>query len=100
MYIFIGVIIPVVEDIEKARKPFPNMEAIYFVVPDEKNVALIIGDFGKSGRLYHSCHLYFSEGHRITDSRHTNAISAACFHFNRDCTYLNKVKFIFLCSVP
>ena len=39
-----------VETIDKSRKPWPSMEAIYLVAPSEENVERLIGDFESQRR--------------------------------------------------
>ena len=52
------------ENINTKRKAFPNMQAIYFLEPTEKNIESIASDVEK--RLYDSVHLYFTRS--IPDS--------------------------------
>eukprot|EP01098_Paradermamoeba_levis_P015496 TRINITY_DN791_c0_g2_i5.p1 TRINITY_DN791_c0_g2~~TRINITY_DN791_c0_g2_i5.p1 ORF type:complete len:547 (-),score=201.85 TRINITY_DN791_c0_g2_i5:201-1841(-) len=53
--------ISVVEDITKSRQPFPQMDAIYFVTPNQDNVEAIIGDFTHAkGPRYARAHLFFT----------------------------------------
>ena len=39
-----------VETIDKSRKPWPSMEAIYLVAPSEENVERLIRDFESQRR--------------------------------------------------
>lgn len=53
--------ITLVEALEKPRQPLPHLEAVYFMVPSEENIQLLIGDFSGSKNLYKTAHIYFIE---------------------------------------
>ena len=47
-----------IEKIELKRKPFPKMQAIYFLEPKHENLELVQQDV--RNKLYESVHLYFT----------------------------------------
>jgi len=52
--------VTIVESLEKARQPLPELEAVYFVMPTEESVNLIIQDFTKPRPQYSGAHLFFT----------------------------------------
>eukprot|EP01097_Dermamoeba_algensis_P005726 TRINITY_DN3623_c0_g1_i1.p1 TRINITY_DN3623_c0_g1~~TRINITY_DN3623_c0_g1_i1.p1 ORF type:complete len:605 (-),score=165.82 TRINITY_DN3623_c0_g1_i1:264-2078(-) len=52
--------VSVVEDIEKRRQPFPQLDAIYFVTPTLENINRIKEDFDPSNLRYAHAHIFFT----------------------------------------
>ena len=53
--------VTIVETLEKARQPMPNMDAIYLISPTEESINKLIGDFKTSNSaLYKAAHVYFT----------------------------------------
>eukprot|EP01094_Clydonella_sp_ATCC50884_P014889 TRINITY_DN2545_c0_g1_i2.p1 TRINITY_DN2545_c0_g1~~TRINITY_DN2545_c0_g1_i2.p1 ORF type:complete len:441 (+),score=141.99 TRINITY_DN2545_c0_g1_i2:170-1324(+) len=49
-----------VEGLEKRRRPFPNMEAVYFISPTEPSIALLNQDFADRSEPHYKCaHIFF-----------------------------------------
>ncbi|CAG9335676.1 unnamed protein product [Blepharisma stoltei] len=51
--------ISVIEQLEKSRKPMPDIEAIYFVIPSTHTVKLLVEDYSHEP-MYRSAHLFFT----------------------------------------
>jgi syntaxin-binding protein 1 len=48
-----------VESLEKARQPYPSMDAIYLICPDQSSIQSLINDFERlSGPLYAHAHIF------------------------------------------
>src|SRR5690606_8144866 len=48
-----------VESLEKSLQPFPTMDAIYLIFPEQKSIEAIIRDFERlSGPLYAHAHIF------------------------------------------
>ncbi|CAI8007026.1 Syntaxin-binding protein 1 [Geodia barretti] len=52
--------VTLVESLDKSRQPLAHMEAIYILVPSEKTVAKLIGDF-EGAPTYKTAHVFFLE---------------------------------------
>ncbi|XP_065917509.1 syntaxin-binding protein 1-like isoform X2 [Dysidea avara] len=53
--------ITLVEGLEKAREPLPNMEAIYIITPTESSVKKLVEDLDSSSEpMYQGAHVFFS----------------------------------------
>ena len=50
----------VVEDLAKARKPNPTMDAVYLVTPEASSVRAIAQDFYAGREMYRSAHVFFT----------------------------------------
>ncbi|KAJ1677737.1 syntaxin binding protein 1, partial [Spiromyces aspiralis] len=55
-----------VESITKSRQPYPDKDAVYFLVPSKESVSRLIADFTKKGpgwnqgAMYAAAHVYFT----------------------------------------
>ena len=48
-----------VESLEKSRQPYPSMDAIYLICPDQSSIQSLINDFERlSGPLYAHAHIF------------------------------------------
>ena len=55
-----------VENLARNRQPYPQLEAVYFLTPDEDSVKRFIRDFdGKP--LYAGAHVFFSNGGSLSN---------------------------------
>jgi hypothetical protein len=53
----------VVENIEKQRQPYPNLEAIYILTPCSESASRLVDDFArKGGPMYAAAHVHFTNG--------------------------------------
>jgi len=53
--------VSVVEDIEKSRQPFPQLEAVYFLSPTHDNITNLKNDFNDPNKpKYAAAHIFFS----------------------------------------
>jgi syntaxin-binding protein 1 len=53
----------VVENIEKQRQPYPNLEAIYILTPCVASTSRLVDDFArKGGPMYAAAHVHFTNG--------------------------------------
>ncbi|KAI9226938.1 MAG: Sec1-like protein [Piptocephalis tieghemiana] len=52
--------VTLIENVEKKRQPFPNLEALYFLTPNPDSIALMVEDFTKSEPMYAAAHLFFT----------------------------------------
>ena len=58
-----NVAILVVENIEKQRQPYPNLEAIYILTPCIDSASRLVDDFArKGGPMYAAAHVHFTSG--------------------------------------
>lgn len=71
--------ITVVEKIDIARQPLPNLEAIYFLTPKPESVEALINDFKRKEKdrpyMYAAVHLFFTS--KLPDSEFQKISSAA-----------------------
>jgi syntaxin-binding protein 1 len=52
-----------VENIEKQRQPYPNLEAIYILTPCIESASRLVDDFArKGGPMYAAAHVHFTSG--------------------------------------
>ncbi|CAG8739933.1 458_t:CDS:2, partial [Cetraspora pellucida] len=53
--------VTLVENLQKTRQPYPNLEAVYIITPSQSSVDKVIEDFTKqkSSPLYAGAHLFF-----------------------------------------
>ncbi|KAJ2961915.1 hypothetical protein NQZ79_g2914 [Umbelopsis isabellina] len=52
-----------VENIEKQRQPYPNLEAIYILTPCVASTSRLVDDFArKGGPMYAAAHVHFTNG--------------------------------------
>ncbi|RUS20042.1 hypothetical protein BC937DRAFT_86503 [Endogone sp. FLAS-F59071] len=55
--------VTLVENIEKPRQPYPNLEAVYFLTPCQESVNRLVDDFARrSGPMYSAAHVCFTSG--------------------------------------
>lgn len=53
----------VVENIEKARTPYPSVEAVYILTPCVESCSRLVDDFSrKEGPMYAAAHVHFING--------------------------------------
>jgi len=52
----------VIESINSNRKPEPNMDAMYLLMPTTQNVKRIIADFSDGRVQYGGAHIFFIDG--------------------------------------
>eukprot|EP00743_Colponemidia_sp_Colp-15_P000777 GILK01000858.1.p1 GENE.GILK01000858.1~~GILK01000858.1.p1 ORF type:complete len:665 (+),score=138.73 GILK01000858.1:190-1995(+) len=53
--------VTVVEKLELARQPLPELDALYFLSPENESITLLLQDFAKSNKpQYKNVHLFFS----------------------------------------
>jgi syntaxin-binding protein 1 len=50
----------VIETLTKARQPYPQKEAIYFIAPITESVNAIIDDHARGQPLYAAAHIYLT----------------------------------------
>ena len=60
-----GLVIPVVEDLNKRREPLGTMEAIYILQPTDKSIRTLITDFTEPHCVYKAVHVFLTEGKLI-----------------------------------
>jgi syntaxin-binding protein 1 len=54
--------VTLVEQLDKIRQPFPEMDVIYFITPTIESVNLVIEDFPSLSKAkYGNVHLFFSD---------------------------------------
>ena len=54
-----------VETVEKKRQPYPTMDAVYFIAPeqgDQSSSSVVSKDFADKLPTYKSLHLFFTNG--------------------------------------
>ena len=51
-----------VENIEKIRQPYPQLEAIYILSSTNESIDRVIEDFSKTTPLYLAANLFFVSG--------------------------------------
>lgn len=68
----------VVELLEKARKPLPMIDALYFVTAKAESVDRIIKDFTEEN-MYKSAHIYFTG--RVSDEQMTKIAQSRLFSY-------------------
>nr|XP_011458791.1 PREDICTED: SNARE-interacting protein KEULE-like [Fragaria vesca subsp. vesca] len=52
--------VSLLEDLEKKRQSWPNMDAIYFIRPSKENVNLFLSDMSGKAPLYRKAFIFFS----------------------------------------
>lgn len=52
--------VALIEQLEKRRKPLPDLTAIYFLSPTETSVDHFMADWSATERMYKSAHLFFT----------------------------------------
>ncbi len=100
--------VTLVENIEKARQPLPNLDALYFITPTEESIKKLTEDFRKTAQpQYNDVHLVFTS--RVSDELMSKlktqvtllqkvktfkelnleflAIESHCFHFDAPETF-------------
>lgn len=59
----IAFFIPVVENIEKRRQPYPTLDAVYFLTPCRESVLRLLDDFtAQKTPMYRAAHVHFTSG--------------------------------------
>ena len=54
--------VTIVENLYKARQPFPEMDVIYFITPTIQSVRLLVGDFADPRKhQYGNVHIVFTD---------------------------------------
>lgn len=53
--------ISMVEDLNKARQPFPTLEAVYVLQPNPESIEKLIADLNAEEALYKAFHIFFIE---------------------------------------
>lgn len=54
-----------VETVEKKRQPYPSMDAVYFISPEQgtqSSSSVVCRDFSEKIPMYKSVHLFFTNG--------------------------------------
>ncbi|KAM3584082.1 syntaxin binding protein 1 [Umbelopsis sp. WA50703] len=63
MYDILEENVTLVENIEKQRQPYPNLEAIYILTPCVASTSRLVDDFArKGGPMYAAAHVHFTNG--------------------------------------
>ncbi|KAH8549756.1 Sec1-like protein [Umbelopsis sp. PMI_123] len=63
MYDILEENVTLVENIEKQRQPYPNLEAIYILTPCIESASRLVDDFSrKGGPMYAAAHVHFTSG--------------------------------------
>ncbi|RUP27344.1 Sec1-like protein [Jimgerdemannia flammicorona] len=63
MYDILEENVTLVENIEKTRQPYPNLEAIYFLTPCQESINRLVDDFARrQGPMYGAAHVHFTSG--------------------------------------
>ncbi|CAO3675534.1 unnamed protein product [Umbelopsis vinacea] len=63
MYDILEENVTLVENIEKQRQPYPNLEAIYILTPCIESASRLVDDFArKGGPMYAAAHVHFTNG--------------------------------------
>ncbi|GAB5585417.1 syntaxin binding protein 1 [Umbelopsis nana] len=63
MYDILEENVTLVENIEKQRQPYPNLEAIYILTPCIESASRLVDDFArKGGPMYAAAHVHFTSG--------------------------------------
>ncbi|CAO3667744.1 unnamed protein product [Umbelopsis ramanniana] len=63
MYDILEENVTLVENIEKQRQPYPNLEAIYILTPCIDSASRLVDDFArKGGPMYAAAHVHFTSG--------------------------------------
>ncbi|RUS28437.1 hypothetical protein BC938DRAFT_481895 [Jimgerdemannia flammicorona] len=61
MYDILEENVTLVENIEKTRQPYPNLEAIYFLTPCQESINRLVDDFARrQGPMYGAAHVHFT----------------------------------------
>lgn len=54
--------VTLVEQLDKSRQPFPEMDVIYFITPTIESVNLVLDDYPSASKSkYGNVHLFFSD---------------------------------------
>lgn len=85
-----------IEQIEKQRQPFPDLDVVYFVTP--ASVDLIVKDHQASPPPYRYTHVYLSSGKANSDSILSKLASNA--QFVSRCKSLTEMNLDFVCFEP
>lgn len=56
-----------IEQLDRPRQPFPDLDVIYFIQCTKHNIDLVVGDHKKNSSLYRYSHVFFCSG-RVSDA--------------------------------
>lgn len=73
----------VVENLSRNRQAYPQLEAIYFLAPEEDSVDRFTRDF-ETRPLYAAAHLFFSNGTHASSDSETRRLDVFLFVYSSD----------------